>query len=237
MKNAALDCITRMSLITRMITTPEVHRGVCLEEDERPDNELRNDKLMKAIAALLGFVLLAPAHAEDDVAPAMKAAIEKGLKRIEQGVSNYPKHRQCFSCHHQAMAVFSLTAASSAASPVDDALLKQQVEFSLRTFRNKTAIAKGQGVGGDSTGVVYALHTFAAAGRPYDETTAALVEYLLVKQAEGRLLADCGLRRPAADDGQPVHQRRPGHVRPEVHGPPKDARALLHCRSASTPPS
>jgi N-acyl-D-amino-acid deacylase len=39
-------------------------------------------------------------------------------------------------------------------------------------------------VGGDSTGVVYALHTFAAAQRPYDDTMAALVQYLLVKQRQ-----------------------------------------------------
>src|SRR5262249_29492236 len=58
----------------------------------------------------------------------------------------------------------------------------KSVEFSLKTFRNKAVIARGLGVGGDSTGVVYALQTFAAAERPYDDTTAALVEYLLVKQ-------------------------------------------------------
>jgi N-acyl-D-amino-acid deacylase len=37
-------------------------------------------------------------------------------------------------------------------------------------------------VGGEVTSVVYALHTFAAVDRPYDETMAALVEYLLVRQ-------------------------------------------------------
>src|SRR5262249_20265834 len=61
---------------------------------------------------------------------------------------------------------------------------KKQIDFSLRTFRNRSMIATGHGVGGDSTGVVYALHTSAAADRPYDDTTAALVSYLLVKQRE-----------------------------------------------------
>src|SRR5262249_32390278 len=101
---------------------------------------------------------------------------------IETGVTNYPKHRQCFSCHHQAMAVLSMTAARRRGFAVDEDLFKKVVEFSAKTFRNKAQIAKGQGVGGDSTGVVYALHTFAAAGRPADDMTAALVEYLLVKQ-------------------------------------------------------
>jgi N-acyl-D-amino-acid deacylase len=80
------------------------------------------------------------------------------------------------------MAVLSVTSARRRGFSVGDDLVKRQVEFSLKSFRNKGRIAKGQGVGGDSTSVVYALHTFAAAERPHDETTVALVEYLLVKQ-------------------------------------------------------
>jgi N-acyl-D-amino-acid deacylase len=115
---------------------------------------------------------------------AVKTAIEKGLRRLEQGVANYPKHRNCFSCHHQAMAVLSMTTARKHGFDIDEDLLKKQVEFSLKTFRNREQISKGQGVGGDSTGVVYALNTFAAAERPWDDTTAALVKYLLVKQSK-----------------------------------------------------
>jgi hypothetical protein len=138
---------------------------------------------MRPLAALLtGVVFASAARAADAPDPAVKAAVEKGLKRIEAGVASYPKHRQCFSCHHQAMAVLSLTAARQRGFESDAELLQTQVDFSLKTFRNRAQIAKGQGVGGDSTGVVYALLTFAAAGRPQDETTAALVEYLLVKQ-------------------------------------------------------
>jgi N-acyl-D-amino-acid deacylase len=138
---------------------------------------------MRTIAALLaGVILTTVARADEAPAPDAKAAVEKSLKRIEAGVTNYPKHRQCFSCHHQAMAVLSMTASRQRGFTVDEELFKKVVEFSAKTFRNKGQIAKGQGVGGDSTGVVYALHTFAAAGRPSDEMTAALVEYLLVKQ-------------------------------------------------------
>jgi N-acyl-D-amino-acid deacylase len=138
---------------------------------------------MKTIAVLLaGLMFTTPLRADPVPDPAVKAAIEKGLKRIETGVANYPKHRQCFSCHHQAMAVFSMTSAQQRGFTVDAVLLQKVIDFSLRTFRNKSIIAKGQGVGGDSVGVVYALHTFAAVERPYDDTMAALVEYLLVKQ-------------------------------------------------------
>src|SRR5262249_518709 len=140
-------------------------------------------KPMRTVAILLAALVCAlSVRADDSPDPAVKAAVEKGLKKIETGVANYPKQRQCFSCHHQAMAVFSMTAARQRGFEVDAELLKKFIDFSLKPFRNKSQIAKGQGVGGDSTGVVYALQTFAAAERPYDDTTAALVEYLLVKQ-------------------------------------------------------
>src|SRR5260370_28901156 len=100
---------------------------------------------MKTLAALLSGLALATAgRADDPPDAAVKAAVEKGLKRIETGVANYPKHRQCFSCHHQSMAIFSMTAARQRGFTVDDDLLKAQVAFSLKTFRNKAQIANGQ---------------------------------------------------------------------------------------------
>jgi N-acyl-D-amino-acid deacylase len=137
---------------------------------------------MRVVIPALVIVALTPALRADEPEKAAKAAVEKALRRIEQGVTNYPKHRQCFSCHHQAMAVFSMTAARQRGFTVDADLLQKVIDFSVKTFRNRSFIAKGQGVGGDSVSVVYALHTFAAVERPRDETTAALVEYLLVKQ-------------------------------------------------------
>jgi N-acyl-D-amino-acid deacylase len=138
---------------------------------------------MKYVVAVLVFLIpIAPACADPD--PAVKAAVLKALQRIEKGLTNYPKHRQCFSCHHQAMGVIAMTAAQKHGFEVDAEFIQKQVDFSLKTFRNRSTIAKGRGVGGDSTGVVYVLHMFAAAERPYDDTAAVLVEYLLVKQRQ-----------------------------------------------------
>src|SRR5438128_1187145 len=106
---------------------------------------------MRTIAALLAVAVLpvvAPAAAPPS--PGVKAAVRRALWRIEQGVINYPKHRGCFSCHHQAMAVFSLTAARKRGFTVNDDLLNRQITFSLKTFRNRSVIARGRGVGGES---------------------------------------------------------------------------------------
>jgi N-acyl-D-amino-acid deacylase len=134
------------------------------------------------VAVLVVLISIAPVYADPD--PAVKAAVTKALQRIEKGLTNYPKHRQCFSCHHQAIGVIAMTAAQKHGFEVDAEVIQKQVDFSLKTFRNRSTIAKGRGVGGDSTGVVYVLHMFAAVERPYDDTAAALVEYLLVKQRQ-----------------------------------------------------
>ena len=152
---------------------------------------------MRAIVSALVMLALTPALRAETAPEAVKTAIEKGLRRIEQGVINYPKHRQCFSCHHQAMAVLTMTAAQERGFTVDAELLKKVTDFSLRSFRNKALIAKGQGVGGDSVGVVYALHAFAAVEHHYDDTTAAMVRYLLVKQRkDGAWPVPLGGNRP-----------------------------------------
>ena len=149
------------------------------------------------IALLVAATFTTPTWADDDDA-AIKAAIEKGLKRIEAGITNYPKHRQCFSCHHQAVAVMSMTSARKHGFKVDADLLQKQIDFSLKTFRNKATIAKGQGVGGESTSVVYILQTLATVDRPHDDTAGALVDYLLVRQRKDGTwpLAPSGDRPP-----------------------------------------
>jgi N-acyl-D-amino-acid deacylase len=141
------------------------------------------ENVMKTLVILLGcFTLPALALAQEPGDARIKEAIHKGLERIKAGVTNYPKHRDCFSCHHQAMAVLTLTTARKRGFPVQDDLLRSILAFSLKTFENRSAIAKGKGVGGGNNSAVYALQTFAAAGHPHDKTMAALVEYLLARQ-------------------------------------------------------
>jgi squalene cyclase len=115
----------------------------------------------------------------------LRPAIEKGLRRLEQGAGNYIKHRRCFSCHHQASAILCLTAAKRRGLSIDPTRLRQQVDFTLDTFRPKLErVAQGKGVAGASTMAVYALFALEAADHRPDEVTAALVQYLLVRQRD-----------------------------------------------------
>jgi N-acyl-D-amino-acid deacylase len=133
---------------------------------------------------LIFALLLAPTARADTPEP-VRAAIEKGLKRIEQGTASYRKHRTCFSCHHQALPILSLTTARERGFAVSTETIQAIVDFSVKSFSKKEAIAKGQGIGGASTTAAYALTALAAAGHKPDDTTAALVEFLLIRQNRG----------------------------------------------------
>jgi hypothetical protein len=176
---------------------------------------------------LVSIWLLAPAPAAADDAPVRKA-IEKGLRRVDQAAGNYLKHRQCFSCHHQALPVIALAAARGRGFEVDLKRIQEQIAFSRKSFQKHEQITKGQGIGGANTTAGYALATFASVDHPRDGTTAALVEFLLVRQrkdgawpatanrppSEGSLftstaLALFSLKRygPPAGEAEELHKR------------------------------
>jgi N-acyl-D-amino-acid deacylase len=114
---------------------------------------------------------------------AIKTAIEKSLRRLETGAASYTKNRQCFSCHHQAMALLSLSTAQKNGFTVDKEAVPHQLDYSLTYIgARKEQIVKGNGLGGGNTMAVYALYSLGVAGHKPDETTSALVQYLLMKQ-------------------------------------------------------
>lgn len=117
-----------------------------------------------------------------DTPEQVKSAIEKGLRRIEQGAASYRTKRACFSCHHQALPLMSLMSARERGFSVAPEHIQEVVEFTLKSFARKETVAKGQGVGGASTTVAYALATLAAAGHSPDATTDALVNFMIVRQ-------------------------------------------------------
>jgi N-acyl-D-amino-acid deacylase len=134
---------------------------------------------MKNIMVAFALLCLIP---QAQVDTTIKDAIHKGLQRIQQGASNYPEKRQCFSCHHQALPVFVLTSAQKRGLDIEPARIKDMVQFSLKSFRKHNLLIQGQGVGGANTTVGYALATLASTNYTPDETTAALVRFLLVRQ-------------------------------------------------------
>jgi N-acyl-D-amino-acid deacylase len=114
-----------------------------------------------------------------------QAALQLGLPLIQQAAANYPKHRKCFSCHHQTLPMLVMVAARESGLEVDQQLLEAQADFTHKSFHNQVeSMRQGEGVGGHALTVGYGLWALRLAGRPADETTEAMVAYLLKTQHE-----------------------------------------------------
>ena len=128
---------------------------------------------------------------------------------MEAGATRYTAKRQCFACHHQALSVSASRLAERRGFAVRKGFVAEQTAFTLDSFKRKLErVRKGEAVPGGNTMAAYSLFTLGEAGHAADETTAALVEYLLREAGGGRLVA--GGHAAAAERGQPVHDRRPG---------------------------
>jgi N-acyl-D-amino-acid deacylase len=142
-----------------------------------------NHFLRLALSLLLAGCAAASLRGGEATEERVRAAVEKGIKRLETGAGNYIKNRQCFSCHHQTVSILGLTEAHKRGFNIDATALRQQIDFTLDTFKDKLdRVRKGQSVPGGNTMAAYALFTLDRAGHKPDATTAALVEYLLGRQ-------------------------------------------------------
>src|SRR5690242_8455301 len=110
-------------------------------------------------------------------APEARAAVTRGLARVQRGAANYITHQECFSCHHQALPIMTCALAKSRGLAINEVGQQAQIDFSLNYFAPITEeMRRGQGVQGANDTIGYALEAFAAAGKAPDETTDAMAE-------------------------------------------------------------
>ena len=133
----------------------------------------------------------------DDTA---RMAAQRAILLIEKSASTYTEQRDCFSCHHQALTMMTLSHAKLAGLSVRDDTISAQAKFTLEYFGDrKDRLPKGEGVPGGSYSAGYALAGLAAAKEPANETSKALVQYLLKKQNKDGSWR-IGTHRPPLED-------------------------------------
>ena len=114
---------------------------------------------------------------------AMRTAAQRAIPLIEKSAAIYTQERDCFSCHHQALTVMTLSRAKLAGLSVRDDTISAQAEFTLEYFGDrKDRLPKGEGVPGGSYSAGYALAGLAVANESANKISKALVQYLLKKQ-------------------------------------------------------
>ncbi len=145
----------------------------------------------------LGAVLISSSAAEEPNAaqtpttpatlaqlrPQLHAALERTLPLLQNSAAVYVGERDCFTCHHQALPAMVVSLAAAKGHAVDAKLAQEQAEFTHAYFEpRREKLAQGTGLIGGPYTAGYALAGFKAAAWPADETTAALVQYLLAAQ-------------------------------------------------------
>src|SRR5262249_25933445 len=113
---------------------------------------------------------------------ARRAAVQRSLPLlVKASAGEYPRHRDCFSCHNQAGPGIALGAARRGGFAVEAETLgaiAEHTESDLAMAIEEYRQGKGQPGGVIRAG--YALWALEAAGWAPDETTAAVAHYLAV---------------------------------------------------------
>ncbi len=135
----------------------------------------------------------------------LKLAIDRGFERISKGVDSYPKHRDCFSCHHQAVPLlaFRLNSESERRQRAiwgdQTDRVSRLVEFSKKSLRKEIAGLKPEDeLGGRGMTLGYALWTMAMSETDWGELGDQLVKKAVTtQQFDGRWRIH-SVRPPAA---------------------------------------
>jgi len=115
----------------------------------------------------------------------IRAAIERTLPLVQKSATEYLKQRECFGCHHQATSVFVLSEAGLRGFDVDRQVIDAQLERTkAHLAQGRSRYLSGKGTGGQADTAGWALWTLDVGGQASDETTQAVVEYLLGYQAD-----------------------------------------------------
>lgn len=131
---------------------------------------------------------------------AIRQAAIRGLTILQTGARNYPKHRQCFSCHHQTMPLVAMHEAKRRELVVDSDVYSATLEFSRRTFTQKRSrLLEGKAIEGGALTVGYGLWTFAATESAADEMTRSMVHNLIELQRDDGSWRIQAVRPPAEE--------------------------------------
>jgi hypothetical protein len=128
----------------------------------------------------------------------VRSAVAKALPLLKKGAEGHVAQRTCFACHNQALPILALTTARDRGFAFRDDDLKKQMEFIAGFLeKNRDDYRQGKGQGGQADTAGYALLTLKMGEWKPDATTAAVVEYLLLRDKDTDHWRSSGNRPPS----------------------------------------
>ncbi len=140
--------------------------------------------MLTATTLLLAGLAISPPPDDDPApeAPAIRASVQKALPLLVASLTEYPKHRDCFSCHHQAVPTLALSTARARGFDVDPEVIASAAEHTEADLRGALeSYKKNEGQGGGVTRAGYALFTLEIGKVPADDVTEAVAGFLLAR--------------------------------------------------------
>jgi hypothetical protein len=137
--------------------------------------------------SLLGLGLGHSAHAPFSTPSPeqIRAAVARSLPLLEKSSAEYIVQRQCFSCHHQALPLLALSTARQRGFSLNADGLRAQLQFTVDSLdKNRDHYRQGRGQGGQADTAGYALFALELGGWKADDTTAAVAEYLRLRDQD-----------------------------------------------------
>ncbi len=115
--------------------------------------------------------------------PSIRSAVGRGLEGATKAAGRYSESQSCFSCHHQTLPLLAAVTARDHGLAIDETLLPAQKAFTHASFHDDLDdLRAGRGIGGRAMTVGYGLWALRLADTPADETTEAMIAYLLKTQ-------------------------------------------------------
>ncbi len=154
--------------------------------------------------ALLLLLLTAPltswaAEAQTNDPEAIAAAIRKSLPLLQKGAAGSAENRKCFTCHSQALPGLASAEAKLRGFAIDESNYQAQLQHTFKHLqRGKKSYLAGKGQGGKVETAGYALWTLQDGGWQGDETTSAVVGFILEHQKDASHWKQPSQRPPTA---------------------------------------
>jgi hypothetical protein len=137
----------------------------------------------------------------------VRAAVEKAHVVLWKGVEGHALHRSCFTCHNHGAPMLAFATARERGFAVPEKEFDDLIAFTtdyLEANRERFLHGHGPGplsLGGATDTTGWALFALGVAGKRPDATTAAAVEYTLMRDRKSDHWGAWGPSRPPAEKG------------------------------------